>query len=68
MNEPVIQKDVVVEVYPVTNGYLVKLPHDTRRGEYSAIESSLVFQSFAALSSWMAAHFSHRDTGVKNDA
>ena len=67
MSEPVIQKNAAVEVYPVANGYLVKLPYDMRRGEYSAIDSSMVFQSFAALASWMAGHFSHRDAGVKND-
>lgn len=61
-----IAKNASVEVYQVTNGFLVKLP--TTRGDYAPIEAAMVFQSFAALSDWMARHFSHRNTGVPNDA
>lgn len=68
MNEPTISKNAAVEVFQVANGFLVKLPHNMARGDYQPIEASMVFQSFAALSAWMAQHFSHRDTGVKNDA
>jgi len=68
MNEPTISKNAAVEVYQVANGFLVKLPNVMTRGEYQPIEDSMVFQSFAALSAWMAQHFSHRDACVKNDA
>lgn len=63
-----IQKNAAVEVLQVANGFLVKPPHSYARGENQPIEQSLVFQSFAALSGWMAEHFSHRDMAVKNDA
>ena len=63
MNEPTISKNAAVEVFQVANGFLVKLPRNIQ-----PIEASMVFQSFAALSEWMAQHFSHRYTGVKNDA
>ena len=68
MKEPTISTNAAVEVYQVANGFLVKLPHMMMRGDYQPIEASMVFQSFAALSAWMAQHFTHRDAGVKNDA
>ena len=68
MKEPTISPNAAVEVFQVANGFLVKLPYSMTRGDYQPIEASMVFQSFAALSAWMAQHFSHRDAGVKNDA
>ena len=54
MKEPTISTNAAVEVYQVANGFLVKLPHMMMRGDYQPIEASMVFQSFAALSAWMA--------------
>ena len=68
MNEPNISTNAAVEVYQVANGFLVKLPNMMTRGDYQPIEASMVFQSFAALSAWLALHFTHRDVGVKSDA
>lgn len=67
MNEE-IQKNAAVEIFQVKNGFLVKPPHNYARGDFQPIEQSLVFQTFAELSCWMADHFSHRDKYVKNDA
>lgn len=68
MNEPGISKNDAIEIYQVTNGFLVSLPHNIARGDFQPIEASMVFQSFSALADWLAQHFSHRDTGVKHDA
>lgn len=68
MNEPTIAKNAAVEVYQVANGFLVKTPHSFSRGDQPSIEASMVFQSFAALSAWMAQHFTHRDASVRGDA
>jgi len=68
MNKPTIAKNTAIEVHQVVNGFIVKLPYMMAQGEPQPIEASMVFESFSALSAWMAQHFSFSDAGVQSDA
>ena len=65
MTDSSMAKDTDLVVSRVANGYLVH--QRTARGDYHAVDESMVFPSFAALVEHLGKHFTHRCAGVPMD-
>lgn len=64
---PMPQKNAPINIRQVGNGFVVTADSRVDKYEVRPDEDTQVFQTLAALTEFLAAHFTHRCTGVISD-